>query len=74
MAISIILTNDALTYLYNKLNTEGNEVDCCIYISVIYPYTRYAHVNITFCNKSDINMDDIKLDSLDYIYVEKKIC
>ncbi|HIH2762558.1 MAG TPA: NifU family protein [Candidatus Azoamicus sp. MARI] len=72
MSVGIILTNDALTYLYDKLNTESNSVDCCIYISVIYPYTRYAHVNITFCNKSDLNKEDIKLLSSDHIYVDGK--
>ena len=51
---------------------EGTEKDCCIYISVIYPYTKYAHVNITFCNKFDLDKDDIKLNELDYIYIEKK--
>lgn len=72
MALSIILTNDALIYLFDKLNTESNDVDYCVYISVIYPYTRYAHVNITFCNKNDINKDDVKLDSSDFIYIENK--
>ncbi|HIH2762225.1 MAG TPA: hypothetical protein ACYCC8_00720 [Candidatus Azoamicus sp.] len=64
MSVGIILTNDALTYLYDKLNTE-KIIDYCVYISVIYPYTRYAHVNITFCNKNDINNEDIKLDFFD---------
>ncbi|HIH2763504.1 MAG TPA: NifU family protein [Candidatus Azoamicus sp.] len=72
MSINIILTNNALTYLSNKLKTENNEADCCIYISVIYPYTKYVHVNITFCKKSDITDEDIKLDLFDYIYIDNK--
>lgn len=73
MSIGIILTNDALSYLSNKLKSESNGIDCCIYISVIYPFTKYAHVNITFCDRNDLNKDDIKINSFDIdIYVEKK--
>lgn len=73
MSVGIILTDDALSYLSDKLKSENNEVDCCIYISVIYPFTKYAHVNITFCDKKDLNEDDIKFDSFSIdIYVERK--
>ena len=66
---TIIITSNALIYLNDALNKECDKT-LIIYISVIYPATKYAHVNITFCKESDINIDDIKLDFMPIIYID----
>lgn len=69
---NITITRDALLYLKTYLETD-NDTNTNIYISVIYPFTKDAHVNITYCKKSDLNLEDIELnfDNI-IIYIEKK--
>ena len=59
--ININITNDALNYLNNIINLE-NDKNIIIYLSVIYPFTQYAHVNISYCKKNNLNFNDIKLN------------
>lgn len=69
----IIFTNEAITYLNNSLSIEKEvEVDVCVYLSVLYPYTKYAHANITFCKETDISCHDVNLALSTFsIYIEK---
>lgn len=70
---NIVITNNALNYLFFSLQKE-TENELVVYISVIYPLTKYAHVNITFCKNIELNKDDLKLD-VDFdgsIYIENK--
>lgn len=68
----ITITHDALTYLTSNITLE-KEKNLIIYISVTYPYTQYAYVNITYCKKEDLNKNDIKLNfkNID-IYLDEK--
>lgn len=74
MSINILLTSGAINFLKNSLEAEDFvKNNFCVYLSVIYPHTKYAHVNVTFCNKNEISEDDIKLDTEEFdIYVEGK--
>jgi Fe/S biogenesis protein NfuA len=69
----IKITNDALKYLKSNLILE-KEKNLIIYISVTYPYTQYAYVNITYCKKEDLSTNDVNLnlENID-IYLDKKI-
>jgi len=69
----INITNNALNYLTSNIKLE-KEKNLIIYISVTYPYTQYAYVNITYCKKEDLNKNDIKLDleNVD-VYLDQKI-
>jgi len=68
---NIIITDSAITYLKNLIKIE-NDSNLVIYLSVLYPHTEHAHVNITYCKNIDIIENDIKLNILDIeIYVEK---
>lgn len=69
----INITNSALDYLTSNIKLE-KEKNLIIYISVTYPYTQYAYVNITYCKKEDLNKSDIKLDleNID-VYLDQKI-
>ncbi|CAB3976370.1 NifU family protein [Candidatus Azoamicus ciliaticola] len=69
----IKITNDALKYLSSNLILE-KEKNLIIYISVTYPYTQYAYVNITYCKKEDLSKNDVKLnlENID-IYLDEKI-
>ncbi|HIH2763819.1 MAG TPA: NifU family protein [Candidatus Azoamicus sp.] len=69
----INITNNALDYLTSNIKLE-KEKNLIIYISVTYPYTQYAYVNITYCKKEDLNKNDIKLDleNVD-VYLDQKI-
>lgn len=69
----INITNNALDYLASNIKLE-KEKNLIIYISVTYPYTQYAYVNITYCKKEDLNKNDIKLD-LEHVdvYLDQKI-
>lgn len=69
----INITNDALKYLKSNLVLE-KEKDLIIYISVTYPYTQYAYVNITYCKKEDLSKNDVNLNLENInIYLDKKI-
>lgn len=69
----IKITNEALKYLSYNLILE-KEKNLIIYISVTYPYTQYAYVNITYCKKEDLSKNDVKLnlENID-IYLDEKI-
>ncbi len=69
MLENIIITSNALSYLTSALQKE-HEKNLVIYISVIYPLTKYSHVNITFCKEIDLEINDIKIDT--NIYVDFK--
>lgn len=68
----IKITPDALSYLKSNISLE-KDTNLIIYISVTYPYTQYAYVNITYCKKEDLNKNDIKID-LEFfeIYLDEK--
>ncbi|HIH2762871.1 MAG TPA: NifU family protein [Candidatus Azoamicus sp.] len=68
----ITITHNALTYLTSNITLE-KEKNLIIYVSVTYPYTQYAYVNITYCKKEDLNKNDIKLNfkNID-IYLDEK--
>ena len=59
--INVIIKTNALIYLKNLIKAEGNK-SLIIYLSVLYPQTEHAHVNVTYCKKSDVNIHDIKLN------------
>ncbi len=66
----IIITNNALNYLNIHIDSDLNLIT---YISVIYPLTKYAHVNITFCKKNDLNDKDIEIYTTNIkIFIENK--
>ena len=58
---NIIIKDSAINYLKSLIELESNN-DLIIYLSVLYPQTEYAHVNITYCKKSDIDVCDIRLN------------
>jgi len=64
------ITDNAKKYLENIITKEKND-NLIIYLSVIYPFTQHAHVNITYCKKNDLNSDDIKIEDIN-IYIENK--
>lgn len=66
---NIIITHNALNYLYDNLNKE-EEKSLIIYISVIYPLTKYSHVNITFCKENDIDKLDVQLEYTTSVYID----
>lgn len=69
----IKITNEALTYLSSNLNLE-KEKNLIIYISVTYPYTQYAYVNVTYCKTEDLSKNDVKLNLTNIdIYLDEKI-
>lgn len=69
----IKITNEALTYLSSNLNLE-QEKNLIIYISVTYPYTQYAYVNVTYCKTQDLSKNDVKLNLANIdIYLDEKI-
>lgn len=72
MNTQINLTNEAIHYLTSNLDLEKDK-NLIIYISVAYPYTEYAYVNITYCKKEDLNKNDIniKVNFLDIFLDEK---
>ena len=72
--VNIIITNKALVYLTESLKLESNGgFDLGVYLSVIYPFTKYAHVNLTFCKTADIGNDDIVLNKEDIsICIDRK--
>ena len=67
---TIIITDSAINYLENLINIE-QENDLIIYLSVLYPHTEYAHVNVAYCKTGDLNILDFKLEinKID-IYIE----
>jgi Fe/S biogenesis protein NfuA len=65
---NFVITNNALLYLLENLEKEKDK-DLIIYVSVIYPLTKYAHVNITFCKVDDVDKNDIKLDVVPIVYI-----
>lgn len=70
--IMIKITKEANLFLKDSILNE-KDLDIVIYLSVIYPFTQYAHVNIIFCKKNDINLNDIKIDDEDLnLYIENK--
>ncbi len=56
----MVITQNALIYLSSSLKKES-DINLVIYISVIYPGTQHAHVNITFCDINDLNVRDKKI-------------
>jgi Fe/S biogenesis protein NfuA len=67
----INITNNAKTFLKSYIKSE--EKNLIMYISVTYPYTQYAYVNITFCKKEDLNKNDINISEKDIeIYIDDK--
>ncbi|HFL8819422.1 MAG TPA: NifU family protein [Candidatus Azoamicus sp. OHIO2] len=66
---NIIITNNALVYLSDNLDKEKDK-NLIVYVSVIYPLTKYAHVNITFCKEDDISSYDFKLDGIVSVYID----
>ncbi len=56
----ITITDNALFYLSDSL--KKNECDLIVYVSVVYPLTKYSHVNITFCKIDDVDINDIKIN------------
>jgi len=72
MINNITITQKALDFLLKSINAENNK-DLMIYLSVLYPFTKYAQVNIIYCVKNDLNKDDVKLDISELnIYVDNK--
>lgn len=71
--INIIkITDQALNYLISNINSE-KEKNLIIYMSVTYPYTKYAYVNITYCKREDLNKNDIKISFKEIeIYLDEK--
>jgi len=68
----IKISIDAINYLYTSLKKEKN-IDLNLYLSVIYQSTKYTRVNIIYCKKEDINIEDIKLSFNHlYIYIDYK--
>lgn len=68
----IKITTTALSYLMSNIFSE-TEKNLIIYISITYPYTQHAYVNITYCKKEDLNKNDIKLDIKNIeVYMDEK--
>lgn len=69
----IKITENAKVFLKKSIYDEEIK-NIIIYLSVMYPFTQYAHVNMIYCKKSDINSNDIKIDNNDelLIYIENK--
>lgn len=66
------ITNLAIKYLKSNILSE-EEQDLIVYISVAYPYTQYAYVNITYCKKEDLNKNDVEISIPDIkIYLDEK--
>lgn len=69
---NIIITDKAVSYLKSSLESENN-VNIIIYVSVAYPLTKDAYVNITYCKKTDLNIEDTEITFNNLaIYIEKK--
>lgn len=69
---NIIITDQALYYLKSSIESE-NDTNIIIYVSVAYPLTKDAYVNITYCKKTDLNIEDTELQFNNLtIYIEKK--
>lgn len=66
---NIIITNNALKFLKEALLVEKT-INLVIYISVVYPLTKYSHVNITFCKIDEVNSADYKLYTNPSIYID----
>lgn len=68
----IKITDNAGRFLQKEKNNNKN-IDLIIYISVIYPFGHDANVSIVFCKNTDLNIDDIKVQTkyID-IYIENK--
>lgn len=66
----IEITKHAEDFLFDNIKECDNLI---IYISVSYPYTKFAYVNITFCKNEDLNKNDLNIvnDKLK-IYIEEK--
>ncbi len=58
--LKIEITETAVSFLNESIKKENNN-KLNLYISVVYPQTQYAHVNIFFCKEEDINQKDIKI-------------
>lgn len=68
----IKITEQAVLFLKDFISGEEDK-DIVIYLSIIYPFTEHAHVNMTYCKESDIDKDDIKIDNNGLsIYIENK--
>lgn len=57
---NIKLTENASIFLNTSMEKEKNN-NLNLYLSVIYPLTKYAHVSIIYCTEQDINKKDIKI-------------
>ena len=69
---NIIITQTAINYLKMSIESENN-TNLIIYLSVVYPFTKDAHVNITYCKKHNLNSNDICLNIKNFqIYIDNK--
>lgn len=68
----IKITNNAIDFLKKNMLLE-TEAPLVVYVSISYPYTQYAYVNITYCKEYDLNKNDILIDNYDVkIYINEK--
>ncbi len=71
--INIKLTKDARQFLKYSVEKENKNLNLNLYLSVMYPLTKYAHISIIYCTNNDINKKDIKINIKDIIiYIDYK--
>jgi Fe/S biogenesis protein NfuA len=69
--MNIKFTQQAIDFLKKNINLSSNEN--VLYISISYPFTKYAHINMNLFKLKDMKSSDIKLNLKEIdIYTNEK--